>query len=228
MRPGHAALNLAVAVSLAACAGATCHPGCHCLPGCHSAAAATPAAVVTPTHAFNFAAPEPAADPAYTSLNVPLIQRAAGPQAGLDTTRPGAFMLHTGEFQLELSASAPASASRPGTAALSLQPLGPALRRPRSGGWRHAAPDSERPGVVVAGHNAWMSYAMWLWVYPHNPGLLRYHLELTRSGDVPAGGVEPEWAYVDPATGEDTAANYTAYADRSSFAAPSFYGYSAA
>jgi hypothetical protein len=51
---------------------------------------------------------------------------------------------------------------------------------------------------------------------------------VTRSGDLPAAGVEPEWTFVDPATGAETAANYTAYADRSSFAAPSFYGYSAA
>ena len=214
------ALNFAVAVCLAACNSATPSP----VP-----TSASPTSAPGATATFNFAVPEQSADPAYTSLAAPLIQRAADPQAGLDGTRPTGFVLHTGDYRLELSpGTAGVRLTGPAAAALALQPFGPALDALAQ--VDHVAPagGDDQPGVIVSGSSAWMSYVLWLWVYPHNPGLLRYHLELTRLGDVPAGGIDLEWAFVDPATGEETAANYTPYADRSSFAAPSFYGYSAA
>lgn len=216
MRRWKAALNLAAAISLAACASGTASPP-----------PPTPAATLAATQPAT--APGPQSDDAYTSLTVPLIQRSAEPQAGVDSTGPAAFALHTGDFHLELGGSHTGlRLTGPGPAALAIQPFGPALDALAQVDSVAPVDDPDRPGVVVAGSNTWMSYRLWVWVYPHNPGLLRYHLELTRSGDVPNGSVEPEWLYVDPATGEETAADYTAYADRSSFASPSFFGYSAA
>ena len=216
MRLRRAAATLLI-LGLAACAGPAPNP----LPTQTQAATvgtAAPtlaaAATLAPTTVASPAATatliQPIVETAYTSLDVPLTQRVDSSQAGLDSSSPNSFVMHTGDFQLELNSGPDAAIrlSRPGSlAALALRPFGRQLNALGKVDQVMAVGEPDRPGILVTGNSAWMQYQLWLWVYPHNPGLLHYHMEVTRSADLPAGSVEPEWLFVDPATGAETAAN---------------------
>ena len=200
-----AAANLITILGLAACASPTSRPPpTPTLAATESVITPTVTTTGAPTATLAATLAAPIVDAAYTSLDVPLTQRAESSQAGLDSVGPESFVLHTGEFRLELS-SGPNLAlrlSREGAlAALALQPLGPELNVLSQVERIVSTGDAERPGLLFAGGNGWMRYQLWVWVYPHNPGLLHYHLEMTRLGDLPAGATEPEWTFVMRAAG---------------------------
>lgn len=165
----------------------------------------------------------------YTSLALPLAQRSRERAAVLAEARSSSFALITGDYRLDFGPAAPPETillSRAGSAvALALRPLGGALGLLAHVTEINASGDPDHPGVRLAGSAGWADFALWLWVYPHNPGLIRYHLELVRRADLPAGSLEPEWTFVAAATGEEAAAGYSSYADKAAFASPSFYGY---
>jgi hypothetical protein len=170
----------------------------------------------------------------YASRETPLVERASSAQAGVLRQEGGSFSLYTGEYRLDFEPNGPPFAllvSREGQpTVLALRPLGSELNLLAPAGVADISVTDapSRPGVVLSGSAGWADFALWLWVYPYNPGLLRYRLELTRLAEPAAGSVAPEWAYLDPATGEEAAGGFNVYADRASFAAPSFYGYSEA
>jgi hypothetical protein len=209
-----------VLVSLLACARAPASP----TPGL------TPPAGPTSTLAAAASPLAPAVD--YPSRETPLARRVDSPQAGLLRQEGRSFSLYTGDYLLDFESAGPGLGllvSREGQpTVLWLRPLGSELNLLAHVSQVAGAGSPDRPGVVLSGSAGWADFTLSLWVYPHNPGLLRYRLELTRLADPPAGSVEPEWAFLDPATGEDASGGFSAYADRASFAAPSFYGYSEA
>jgi hypothetical protein len=148
-----------------------------------------------------------------------------------------AFALITGDYRLDFGPAAPPDTillSRAGsTVALALRPLG---GDPSAGSGQalgllqhitdiRASEDPLHPGVRLVGSAGWADFSLWLWVYPYNPGMVRYHLELVRLGELPAGSVEPEWTFVEAASGDEVAAGYSGYADKVAFASPSFYGH---
>lgn len=166
--------------------------------------------------------------PDYSRLDVPLTQRSAAASASLKITNGNSPVLVTGEFQLDFGPALPSSAvllTRAGSAVgLALQPLGADFNLLAHVTRTIALTDLTRPGVQLDGSAGWADFSLWVWVYPHNPGLVYYHLELIRRADVPAGSVAPEWTFVDPARGAEAAAGYSPYAEKSEFASPSFYG----
>jgi hypothetical protein len=194
-----------------------------------------PTAPVTVTTAPPPAQPSALApDVGYASREVPLVERASSAQAGILRHDGRSFSLYSGEYLLDFESGTPPAAlfvSREGQpTVLALRPLGGELNLLAPTGVVEVsvmdAPD--RPGVVLTGSAGWADFMLSLWVYPENPGLLRYRLELTRLAEPPAGSVAPEWAFLNPATGEEAAGGVSVYADRASFAAPSFYSYSEA
>ena len=166
--------------------------------------------------------------PAYDSLAEPLIRRSDEPLAGLSAITADNFTLDTGDYQLTFdTAAAPAviTLRRAGSpVGLALHPLGADADLLEHVDSLTALEDVGQPGVRLAGSNEWAEFALELTVYPHNPGLLGYRLELTRLGEPPAGSLAPEWSFVDSATGEEMAAGYSSYADKAPYASPSFYG----
>ncbi len=168
----------------------------------------------------------------YTSLALPLAQRSPDRMAALVEASPDSFALTTGDYRLDFGPDGLPQTirlSRAGSAVgLALRPLGGDLNLLEHVTAISASDDPDHPGVRLAGSAGWGDFALWLWVYPHNPGLVRYHLELVRRGDPPAGSLEPEWTFVEAATGAEAAGGYSSYADKAAFASPSFYGYAEA
>jgi hypothetical protein len=165
----------------------------------------------------------------YTSLDVPLAGRSAEPVAGLAEANDDAFALITGDYRIDFVPAAPVDdilLSRAGyKVALALRPLGKDLGLLQHITEIRALDDPAQPGVRLAGSVGWADFTLWLWVYPHNPGLVRYHLEMVRLAELPAGSIESEWTFVDATSGDEMSAGYSGYAEKAAFAAPSFYGY---
>ncbi len=85
---------------------------------------------------------------------------------------------------------------------------------------------SARPGeVLLTGDAGWAAFRLRLRA-PGPPGLFHYRLDLIRHGDPPSGQVEPEWRFVNLATGEEVSGHLTFYAAPAPLAAPILYGYS--
>jgi hypothetical protein len=85
---------------------------------------------------------------------------------------------------------------------------------------------SAEPGAVrLAGDAGWAAFRLRLRA-PGPPGLFHYRLDLIRSGEPPSGQVEPEWRFVDLASGEGVSGHLTLYADPAPLAAPILYGIS--
>ncbi|HEX5838373.1 MAG TPA: hypothetical protein VFY26_11130, partial [Anaerolineales bacterium] len=165
----------------------------------------------------------------YASLKAPLARRSDEPAAGLTEATNSSFTLTTGTYRLDFGQAAVPEAimlSRAGAGvAIALRPLGNKL-----GLLDHVSEISElddpaRPGVRLTGSTGWADFTLWVWVYPHNPGLIRYHLELVRLAELPPGSIEPEWTFVDASSGAEAAGGYEGYADKAAFASPSFFGY---
>lgn len=85
---------------------------------------------------------------------------------------------------------------------------------------------SEGPGAVqLIGDAGWGVFRLRLRT-PGPPGLFHYRLDLIRREDRPLGQVEPEWRFVNLATGEGVSGHLTLYAAPAPLAAPLLYGYS--
>jgi len=195
-------------------------------PSVAAAAATQPATAAVETTATTSPLPQ------YNSLETPLVARSVQAAASLKNAGSGRFSLVTGEYQLDFGPAALSSTvllTRAGSAVgLALQPLGADFNLLSHVTRVLGQDDPARPGVQLVGSADWADFSLWIWVYPHNPGLVYYHFELTRRAEVPAGSVLPEWTFIDPATGAEAAADYGPYAEKSEFALPSFYGQVAA
>jgi len=167
----------------------------------------------------------------YTSLDAPLARRTTAPAAGVDdASRPG-FALHTGDYQIRFDPNAGGGLiiSRPEyPISLVLRPLGADLNLLQDAPGVTEIDEQARVGVRLDGAAPWADFVLWLWVYPYNPGLIHYRLDLTPRGEPPAGAVDPEWTAVKTDTGEAAPAGYSAYAEPAPLAAPGVYGYAEA
>ena len=194
-----------------------------------AATQAAPAAFPTPSTSPPVL---PVSEDAYTSLAAPLTRRSDVPAAVLENVADTPFSLYTGDYRLQFGQEALAGAlivTRPNNpTGLALRPLGADLNLLQHVQRVSSLDDQARTGVMLTGSAPWADFAFWLWVYPYNPGLIHYRLELTPRDEIPSGRVDLEWTFVDAATGEEAPAGYTVYADKASFAAPSFYGYAEA
>ena len=165
----------------------------------------------------------------YTSLKLPIARRSEQPAAVLREATNNSFTLTTGDYRIDFGLAAIPDTillSRAGsTVAIALRPLGDDLGPLEHVSEIREIDDPARPGVRLAGSTGWADFTLWIWVYPHNPGLVRYHLELVRLAELPPGSIEPEWTFVDASSAVETAAGYEGYADKAAFASPSFYGY---
>ena len=165
----------------------------------------------------------------YISLKLPLARRSDEPAARRIAATNSSFTLTTGDYRLDFGPAAVPDTillSRAGSAvALALRPLGNDLGLLDHISEIRELDDLDRPGVRLTGSTGWADFTLWLWVYPHNPGLVRYHLELVHLAELPPGNIEPEWTFVDASSGVEAAAGYDGYADKAAFASPSFYGY---
>ena len=165
----------------------------------------------------------------YSSLKAPLARRSDEPAAGLTEATSSSFALTTGDYRLDFGQAAVPDTillSRAGSAvAIALRPLGRDLGLLGHVSEIRELDDPARPGVRLTGSSGWADFTLWLWVYPHNPGLVRYQLELVHLAELPPGSIEPEWTFVDASSGAEAAADYSGYADKAAFASPSFYGY---
>ncbi|MCB0077753.1 MAG: hypothetical protein KDD73_10095 [Anaerolineales bacterium] len=83
-----------------------------------------------------------------------------------------------------------------------------------------------RKEVALSGATDWAQFAMTLYLYPQQPGLLRYRVVVSPTNSEAPSALALEWDAVDPSTGEEAPTNFTPYAERSPFAAPMLYGYS--
>ncbi len=189
---------------------------------------ATTTAVSVPVTAVVESTAVVASVPVYSRRDVPLAQRSAEPTASLLNVAGGSFRLLTGNYRLDFGPAVLPGAvllTRAGSSvALALRPLGADFDLLEHVTQIIGLDDPARPGVQLTGSTGWADFALRLWVYPHNPGLLYYHLELVRRAEPPSGSITPEWTFVDPATGDEAAGGYSPYADKAAFASPSFYG----
>lgn len=165
----------------------------------------------------------------YSSLKVPLARRSEQPDADLTEATDNSFTVTTGTYRLAFGKAADPGTillSQAGSAvAIALRPLGNDMGLLEHVTEIREMDDPARPGVRLAGTTDWADFTLWIWVYPHNPGLVRYHLELVRLAELPPGSIEPEWTFVDASSATEAAAGYEGYADKVAFASPSFYGY---
>jgi hypothetical protein len=169
-----------------------------------------------------------ATDARFVSLDRPLTSRSAEIAAGLEQGPGGETRLWTGKYRIDYRDGGVLVTRPSSPTGLLLQPLGPELNLLAFTDEVAVLNEDQRSGMILSGAAPWADFTLLLEVYPHNPGLIHYRLEVTPRGDPPAGSVLPEWAFVDPVTGEETSAGYEVLADRAPGAAPSFYGYSAA
>ncbi len=173
--------------TLAACTNQTPTPTRE--PGPTVAATAAPPTAISATEtAVAESSPDLPSELGYASLELPLVQRSDEPAAGLVEASGSAFALITGDYRLDFGPAAPPDTillSRAGSVvALALRPLGgdPSTGTGQALGLlQHiteirALDDPAHPGVRLAGSAGWADFTLWLWVYPHNPGLVRYHL----------------------------------------------------
>ena len=164
----------------------------------------------------------------YQSFDAPLTRRSDTPSAGITAATGTDFHMYTGEYQISFLDGALLVTHVDAPAALALEPLSPNPSMLAFTDEVIRLDETERSGVALSGSSSWGDFAFRLWVYPYNPGLINYELELVPRPGLPAVQIRPEWVFVDPQSGEEIAADYEAYADRATNGAPSFYGYSAA
>lgn len=100
-------------------------------------------------------------------------------------------------------------------------------------GWRELAilpyvqqVASAGPGAVqLTGDTGWAKFRLRLSATGPT-GLFHYRLDLIRYGDPASAKVEPEWRFMNLATGEEASGHLTLYAAPAPMAAPIFYGFS--
>lgn len=168
----------------------------------------------------------------YQRFPAPLIPRSETAAATLSVTDAGTVEGETGEFRIAFGEGALADAivvSREGQpTGMALRPLGPELNLLANATAVEMLDEEGETGVRLAGTGPWGPFELRLWVYPNNPGLLRYRVDVEPTDAVPNGATALEWQFVDPTTGEEAPADLTNLAERATFAAPAFYSYAAA
>lgn len=184
--------------------------------------AAAPSATETQLAEATAATLSPA--PPYDRTLTPQVRRSETSVAALERDEQR-WKLTTGQYTLEsFQADTPVLIRRtdtPGALALRfLGGLGGSRALPLLPSSTVVADDEQQLAIRAEGRTDWASYTLQTTVYPFVPGLMRYTLVLTRTGTAPNGTIAPELTFVDPATGEETAAGYTAYADPAAYTAP--------
>ncbi len=170
------------------------------------------------------------ADVPHTSLG-PRYQRRPAAASGLVASQPEIgpglqFRLTSGPFTLAFANHTLTIRSDTGSQiGLALSPFGrgelallPHVQQVTSNG---------PGGVQLTGDAGWGTFRLRLRT-PGPPGLFHYRLDLIRHENPPSGQVEPEWSFVDLATGEGVSGHLTLYAAPAPLAAPILYGYSQA
>jgi hypothetical protein len=164
----------------------------------------------------------------YERRAAPTVRRTETPSATIEAAEAGNVHLTSGEYNLRFAGAATHNAlliQRAGTnGALALHPLGTELNPlPTLSEVTSEAGDSVL-AVILSGSAGWAEVTLRLEVYPYQPGLLHTQLTVTLHDPPPANSAL-EWTFVDPATGEETKASFTVYADPAPLCAPVLYGY---
>ena len=166
----------------------------------------------------------------YFAFDSPILPRVADPIAAVESLEDGRIAIDMGAFQAVVGDGifSDALVVRHGTTetALVLRPLGRELNLLRTVDGAPLTAEVGESEVRLSGRNAWVTFEVLLENYPHNPGLLHYQVVMEPYDQLPSGAVELEWQFVNTESGEETAANLEYFAERASFAAPMFYGYS--
>jgi hypothetical protein len=167
----------------------------------------------------------------YLALDSPVLRRAVEPTPAIEVFDDRRIVIHMGDFQAVFGEGIFFDAlvvRHPGAeTALALRPLGRELNLLRTVDEVRPTAELGDSGVRLTGRDEWVGYDLLLENYLYNPGLLHYQVVIEPHAQLPSGLVELEWQFVDSNTGEETAANMEFFAERASFAAPMFYGYSA-
>ena len=187
--------------------------------------AATAPTEATPATKEVVPSPQP-----YLAFDSPVLPRAAEPTPAIEVFEDGQSTIHMGDFQAVygegIFSDALVVRHAGSETAIALRPLGRELNllrtvddvRPTTGG--------SESGVRLSGRNEWVSYDLLLETYAYNAGLLHYQVVIEPHAQLSSGSVELEWQFVNSNTGEEAPANMEFFAERASFAAPMFYGYS--
>ncbi len=171
--------------------------------------------------------------PAFTSGDyerrpAPAVQRSETPSAAIEVAETGSVRLTSGEYTLRFAGATTHDTlliQRAGTSgALALRPLGAELNPLPALSVVTSEVGDDVLAVTLSGEVGWAKVTLQLEVYPYQPGLLRTRLTATLH-DPPPYSPALEWTFVDPATGEETSAGFTVYADPAPMCAPVLYGH---
>lgn len=167
----------------------------------------------------------------YLALDSPVLRRAAEPTPAIEVFDDRRIVIPMGDFEAVFGEGTFFDAlvvRQPGAqTALALRPLGRELNLLRTVDEARPTAELGDSGVRLTGRDEWVGYDVLLENFLYNPGLLHYQVVIEPHAQLPSGLVELEWQFVDSNTGEETVANMEFFAERASFAAPMFYGYSA-
>ena len=191
---------------------------------------ATPASAITPTPTA------PAAQGGdYERRAAPAVRRSKTPSAAIEVAETGNVRLTSGEYTLRFAGTSTHDAllvQRTDSSglpvgsqgALALRPLGNQLNPLPALNDVTSETSDDVLVVTLSGDTGWAEVTLQLEVYPYQPGLLHTLLTATLH-DPPPDSPALEWTFVDPATGEETKAGFTVYADPAPMCAPVLYGY---
>lgn len=171
---------------------------------------------------------ETTSDGRYEHFNAPLTHRSENPDAGVGDVNGTEIQLHTGDFEISLSAGVLQVTRPTRSVGLAMQPLGPDLNLFGSVDTIETFDEGDRVGITLTGVSDWAQIDAKVSVFPFNPGLVHYRVSATPYGDPLNGSALPEWGFIDPNTGESVSGRYQPYAERAPGAAPSAFGYSEA
>ena len=165
----------------------------------------------------------------YSSLQVPLTRQTNIPSAGVEETGTGKILLNTGEYTLSLDGGMLLLTHGDLQTGIALRPLGEDLNLFSFPGTVEVFEEGERCRVIIHGSTSWADFFIELLIFPYNPGLFHYKIELASfAPPPPADAIRPEWCFVDTATGTVSSGGYISYADRAPGAAPCLFGYAEA
>ncbi len=171
----------------------------------------------------------------YLALDSPILPRTGNPtppiETPIETLGDGQVVIPMdGDFSATLGEGILADAlvvrRAEGETALALRPLGSELNLVQTIDLISLTQEADDNGVRLSGRNDWATFDVLLETYRFNPGLLHYEVLIEPHAELPSGSVELEWKFVNPDSGEEAAANLEFFAERASYAAPMFYGYS--
>jgi len=164
----------------------------------------------------------------YERHAAPAVPRSETASATIERAEAGNVRLTSGEYTLRLAGAATHDAllvQRAGASgALALRPLGAELNPLPALSDVSSEVGDDVLAVILSGDTGWAEVRLRLEVYPYQPGLLRTLLVATLH-DPPPESPALEWTFVDPASGNETSAGFTVYADPAPMCAPVLYGY---